>query len=144
MKLLPLLLAAVVTTEATANIAVAGPTFTTLIVRENLLPTPPRGPETAAIRDPFNWPGKQQKKFDDLSRKKLGNIKNLIRLDGIIYNPDTPLVLVNGKILTINDTIEGYRIETIAPDRITLRRGRSQQTIRLDMPSLRLGKGNRP
>jgi len=138
MKFLFFMVLSIVSLLPLADTAAADEPLATLVVRENYLPTPPRKAMAATIRDPFNWPEKQEKRSQAQRREKAGDVIARISLDGIIYSPEKPLALISGKILTVGDTVEGYRIAAITPDSITLRRGKTERTIRLPMPSLRL------
>jgi hypothetical protein len=46
--------------------------------------------------------------------------KPALKLQGMIYHPKHPSVIINGKALFVGDAIDGFRVTTIAPDRVTL------------------------
>jgi hypothetical protein len=45
------------------------------------------------------------------------------RLQGISFNPNAPSAVVNGRVLYLGDTVNGFRLTAISPVAVTLERG---------------------
>jgi|GEM_PF-4078212 len=116
----------------------AAPVMHALTVREEFLPVPPKTAEVRAIRDPFNWPPIQARRFSEVDSREAAYRLARIKLDGIIYSPDRPLALVSGRVLSRGKRIEGYTVKKITRQEVTLVRGRIVKRIRLTPPSLRI------
>jgi hypothetical protein len=46
-----------------------------------------------------------------------------LRLQGISFNPSAPSAVVNGRVLYLGDTVNGFRLTAISPVAVTLERG---------------------
>jgi hypothetical protein len=46
-----------------------------------------------------------------------------LRLQGISFNPNAPSAVVNGRVLYLGDTVNGYRLTAVSPVAVTLERG---------------------
>jgi len=44
-----------------------------------------------------------------------------LKIQGIFYNPQRPAAMIAGKHVDIGDTVEGYKVETISPNSVTLK-----------------------
>lgn len=45
-----------------------------------------------------------------------------VQLDGILYNPDRPVAILNGRVYATGQDVAGYRIEQITPRHVILKR----------------------
>jgi hypothetical protein len=54
-----------------------------------------------------------------------------IRLEGILYRPSNPSVILNGKMLFKGDTVAGARVISIARDSVTVEVAGKQKVLRL-------------
>ncbi|MEA3368800.1 MAG: general secretion pathway protein GspB [Candidatus Ratteibacteria bacterium] len=70
--------------------------------------------EIEKYRDPF-VPLLGGKSYDEVS------IKQKMKLEGILWSPINPLVVINGETLELGDEIDGAIIERIDKDRVVLR-----------------------
>ncbi|HTL70517.1 MAG TPA: hypothetical protein VL404_04410 [Candidatus Eisenbacteria bacterium] len=59
-------------------------------------------------RDPF------------LSEASASAVASRLKLDGIVWDEKAPYAMINGKVVKVGDTIEGYRILEIKPGAVVL------------------------
>ncbi|MFH1594164.1 MAG: hypothetical protein ABID09_05670 [Candidatus Omnitrophota bacterium] len=52
-------------------------------------------------------------------------------LNGIMYTPNMPLVILNGRVLAKDNTIEGYTVSEIGKDFVKLKLGNEEFELRL-------------
>lgn len=58
----------------------------------------------------------------------LAEIDNNIRLNGVFFNPDEPMALINNHVLRIGDTVEGFLLVDIKEDSVILKDGQGRET----------------
>jgi len=58
----------------------------------------------------------------------------VLELGGIAYSASAPFAYLNGKLLAAGETVAGYRVESIARDRVVLAAGGDRITLRLKAP----------
>lgn len=54
-----------------------------------------------------------------------------LRLQGISFNPSAPSAVVNGRVLYLGDTVNGFRLTAVSPVAVTLQRGTESQVLSL-------------
>ncbi len=58
----------------------------------------------------------------------------VLELGGIAYSASAPFAYLNGKLLAAGESVAGYRVESIARDRVVLVAGGERITLRLKAP----------
>jgi len=72
-------------------------------------------------RDPFAQPapGAREEKKEDKPGKKSRRSQD-IKVDGIFWDPTTPMVSINGRILSEGEKIKKFQVIKIYPDHVVL------------------------
>jgi ferric-dicitrate binding protein FerR (iron transport regulator) len=83
-------------------------------------PDSPPAATVSAASAPGEGKGKRPRDGESFSRSVSLPGGSRIELEGIVYSDTRPVALVNGKVMAPGDTVEGFTIVKISPDRIKL------------------------
>lgn len=67
--------------------------------------------------------GQMQWGRDPFSRGSTGNQAGGLSLSGILWDAQSPIVIINGQMLSIGEEVEGYRITQITPEYVAVTDG---------------------
>lgn len=79
-------------------------------------------------RDPFYDPGLHRKPV----HRSLRRVEVSLRLKAISYSGPNSVAMINNKILSVGEIIEGYRVVKIEPGRVILTRGSKRKILTLN------------
>lgn len=76
-----------------------------------------------------------ESRFDHVERDPFVRVEKItakeLKLEGIVYDPVDPMVLINGEVRRVGDQVDGMTITEIHQDKVLLDKGGKQVVIRL-------------
>jgi len=76
----------------------------------------------------------------NVPKKRSGEIEkllNALKLEGIIYSPQNPRVIISEKILKEGDKIREFTIKKIFPHKVILQYGEKEVELKIEVPSFK-------
>ena len=77
----------------------------------------------------------------ELRTPRSGNVTGMLHLEGVLWDPQQPMAIVNGTVLRVGDEVEGYHLVEIRPEAIVVDGG---EAGRLVIPVTVEGTGSAP
>lgn len=92
------------------------------------------------LRNPFSWPIDQEnqdlaaRELDAETRALRDKIFSSLHLEAILWNPASPLAVINGQLVKTNDAVNDVTILRIDKDTVTVNKGRLSQMLEFTRP----------
>jgi len=71
------------------------------------------------------------------NEKEISKILSGINLEGVLYSPHTPYVIINEKVLKEGESIGKVVIKKILPHKVVFKYGKREVELKLDVPSFK-------
>ena len=85
------------------------------------------------LRNPFNWPMlDKENKTKKILKQRTDKIFAGLRLEAIIWSPTKPQAIINGRLLSVSDRLEGSTVIKIDRESATVRNGELYHTLGFD------------
>lgn len=88
---------------------------------------------SSSLRDPFNWPADQLAKPETVKVEEVDVFAGLA-LEGIIWNTEQPLAIINGKLVGKGDKVEGVTVKEVLKESVAVASENKSHTLRLMPP----------
>ncbi|MCK5608714.1 hypothetical protein KAR91_42950 [Candidatus Pacearchaeota archaeon] len=83
-------------------------------------------------RDPFNWSTRQANFFRKIAEDRQLEQDINISLNGIIWDNDNPLAVLNNRIVAEGDMVDGLLVVDIYPEEVLLQQKNILHTLKFD------------
>lgn len=82
-----------------------------------------------ALRNPFTWPTlAKEDETEKILKQKTDDLAGL-RLGAILWSPTKPQAIINGRLLSVSDRLDGATVVKIGRTSATLRKGEIFHTL---------------
>ncbi|OQX86808.1 MAG: hypothetical protein B6D55_05140 [Candidatus Omnitrophica bacterium 4484_70.2] len=88
--------------------------------------------EKLLLKPAFNKSISTKKRIEEIEK-----LLNALKLEGIIYSPQNPRVIISEKILKEGDKIREFTIKKILPHKVILQYGEREVELKIEIPSFK-------